>query len=128
MVQRTKKICSIDGCGKIHHARSWCWMHYDRWLKYGDPESVAFVVAKTPEESFALRTEWQGDCLIWTGTKNKGGYGLIYVNGKTQKAHRYAWERVNGLIPDGMFVIRKDHCNKLCVNVDHHRLATTTTK
>ena len=44
-------------------------------------------------------------------------------NKKRVMAHRYAWERVNGPIPDGMLL---DHTcwNKSCVNVDHLRLAT----
>ena len=100
-------------------------MHHDRWLKYGDPESVAFVLIKTPEEAFARRTEWQGDCLIWVGWTDKNGNGRVHVNGKKKKAHRYAWERVNGPIPDGMLIVRKDHCDKACVNVDHLRCVTT---
>src|SRR5699024_10206473 len=43
---------------------------------------------------------------------------------KSQRAHRYAWERVNGPIPDGMYIVRKDHCDKACVNVDHLRCVT----
>ena len=124
MVQSTKKMCSIDGCDRTHSAHGWCWMHYDRWLKYGDPESVAFVLIKDPEEAFARRTEWQGDCLIWVGWTDKNGNGQVHVNGKKQKAHRYAWERINGPIPDGMIVIRKDHCSISCVNVDHLRCVT----
>lgn len=36
-----KKACHIEGCvrtGKI--TRSMCPMHYQRWLKYGDPQTV----------------------------------------------------------------------------------------
>ena len=124
MVQRTKKICSVDGCDGIARTRGWCQTHYTRWLKHGDPESVAFVMTETPEEAFALRTEWRGDCLIWVGYTKPNGYGRIYVNGKQQQAHRYAWERVNGPIPDGMHIDHKDHCSTSCVNIDHLRLAT----
>src|SRR5690625_1666276 len=123
MTKHTKKTCSIVGCDKTHSARGWCWMHHNRWLKYGDPEYVAYIKTETPEESFALRTEWQGDCLIWVGYTKPNGYGRIYVNGKSQGAHRYAWERVNGPIPDGMHIDHKDHCSTSCVNIDHLRLA-----
>ena len=29
--------CSIEGCGKPHHARGWCSEHYHRWKSQGDP-------------------------------------------------------------------------------------------
>ena len=124
MTEHNKRLCSIVGCDKTYLARGWCAKHYTRWLNHGDPEFVTFVITETPEEAFALRTEWQGDCLIWTGTKTKEGYGRIHVNGKSQLVHRYAWERVNGPIPEGMFIDHKDHCDEACVNVDHLRLAT----
>lgn len=77
-----------------------------------------------PEESFAARTERRGECIIWTGWKNREGYGYIAVGGKDMFAHRYAWERVNGPIPEGMKLDHRDHCNPACVNVEHLRLAT----
>jgi hypothetical protein len=30
-------MCSIDGCEKPVAGRGWCWMHYERWLRHGDP-------------------------------------------------------------------------------------------
>lgn len=79
---------------------------------------------RTPEESFAARTERIGDCLIWTGSRAGRGYGQIWVGGKMVYAHRYAWERVNGAVPDGMKVDHRDHCDLRCVEVKHLRLAT----
>src|SRR5690625_1905816 len=125
MVQRTKKTCSIDGCHQQLQARGWCHRHYVRWTRHGDPESVAYAVAETLEESFGLRTEWRGALLSWTGAKDTKGYGRISVNGKMQQAHRYAWERTNGPIPEDMKIDHKNHCDEACVNVDHLRLATT---
>ena len=124
MIKHTKKTCSIVGCDRTCRARGWCTKHYERWRKHGDPEYVAYVKTETPEEAFALRTEWQGDCLIWIGSKAKGGYGQFWVNGKPQGVHRCVWERINGPIPDGMFIVRKDHCDEACVNVDHLRCVT----
>ena len=122
MTQGTKKQCSIDGCEKTNDIRrGWCNAHYLQWRKYGDP--LVRTSFDSPEESFAARTEWQGDCLVWTGARNASGHGRIKVSGKMPMAHRYAWERVNGKIPDGMFI---DHIcqNPPCVNVEHLRLAT----
>ena len=67
----------------------------------------------------------RGDCLIWQGYVNpNSGYGTISTGvGKTGYAHRVAWERVHGAIPDGVTV---DHLceQKLCVNVSHMELCT----
>ena len=124
MTGRNKKGCSIGGCVRKHHARGWCLKHYSRWKRNGDPEFASYVKTETPGEAFALRTEWQGDCLIWTGTKNKNGYGQIFVSGRNIYVHRYAWEQANGPIPDGMFIVRKYHCDTACVHVGHLRLTT----
>src|SRR5258708_7454026 len=33
--------CSVPGCVRFAHARTWCPAHYARWRKYGHPESGA---------------------------------------------------------------------------------------
>ena len=81
---------------------------------------------RNPEDSFSARTEpLVGDpgCLLWMGGLNARGYGVMTAGGKHVLAHRYAWERVNGPIPEGMLC---DHVCYVpsCVNVDHLRLAT----
>src|SRR5699024_10180594 len=63
-------------------------------------------------------------CLIWTGHKDSDGYGLIRVNGSDMGTHRYAWERVNGRIPEKMMIDHADCYEPSCVNVAHLRLAT----
>lgn len=114
--------CSVDGCDGAHEARGWCVKHYNRWKRHGttviDNERYS-----TPEEAFAARTERRGDCLIWTGGKNKG-YGMIRVDGRNIGAHKYAWERVNGPVPDGMMVDHRYHCDTACVEPTHLRAAT----
>ena len=116
--------CSIDSCDNKVRARGWCSKHYQRWEKHGDPRKKVLLQYKTPEERWENWTEWQGDCLIWTGNLDNYGYGRIWVDGSNRKAHRYAWEREHGPIPEGMLVDHKDHCDTRCVNVGHLRLAT----
>ena len=119
------KNCTIQDCeGGGRLRRGWCSAHYSKWRKYGDPLAGS-TRGVTPDEAFAARTEWRGDCLVWTAGKTTNGYGVLYENGRQVRAHRFAWERVNGPIPEGMVI---DHrCwNKACANVDHLRLATVS--
>ena len=116
------KTCSIDGCESEHYARGWCGAHYQRFRKHGDPLGGGERYA-TPEEAFLARVAWDGEHLIWIGAVNGGGYGSLSVNGRMVKAHRYAWQRERGPIPDGMVL---DHTcwERACCNVDHLRVAT----
>lgn len=66
-------------------------------------------------------------CLEWQGNVNNQGYGVLraFSGGvrKMVQAHRYAWERVNGKIPDGLCICHKCD-NPRCVNVEHFFLGT----
>lgn len=55
---------------------------------------------------------------LWTGTV-LNGYGVININGKLIRAHRYAWaRRNNGMIPISANINHR--CNvKLCVTYEH---------
>lgn len=119
------KVCCVDGCESEHYGHGYCNLHYQRWRKHGD----TFTTERhfTNEERFAAYTREYGDCLLWTAALDEWGYGVIWLEGgKHEKAHRYAWERVNGPIPDGMEIDYKYHCDRSCVNTEHLRLATRT--
>lgn len=64
-------------------------------------------------------------CILWTasaGTKN--GHGRFWdARKQCWVAHRFAWVRANGWVPDGMVVSHR--CpNRLCVNHLHLELIT----
>lgn len=62
-------------------------------------------------------------CLIFQGYIDASGYGSDWVNGKSQHAHRAAWIRTNGPIPDGLFVLHR--CDvKACTDLGHLFLGT----
>lgn len=116
--------CSVDGCETATYSQGWCRRHHARWKRHGDPEG-GITHYSNPEDAFAARTEWSGGCLVWTACKDSGGYGSVRVEGRMMRAHRYAWSKENGPIPDRMML---DHTcfNRACVNIKHLRLATPT--
>ena len=83
----------------------------------------------TPLERFQKRLDKtpgngpQGTCWIWKAGKTNGGYGLIAAGNGNVRTHRFAWELVNGPIPEGLDVLH--HCdNPPCCNPDHLFLGT----
>lgn len=100
---------------KITEARMRRPQHDDAWYMQSAEKRFAKSIRSGPMPDF--RPEL-GPCLIFTGATNTGGYGQFRFNQRNGYAHRYAWERVNGPIPDGMTI---DHLCRVrrCVNVDH---------
>ena len=76
-------------------------------------------------ERFWERVEKSDGCWLWTGSKNRKGYGVIGEGGEGRDliAPRVIWEWTNGPIPPGMMVCH--HCDvPACVNPDHLFLGT----
>lgn len=76
-----------------------------------------------PVAALAARTRQDGDCLTYTGHRDKNGYGKLTANKKPYLAHRFAYELANGPIPAGMVLDHICH-NTSCVNPAHLRPAT----
>ena len=57
-------------------------------------------------------------CWIWAASLNKKGYGLFRAPERMVPAHRFAYEQVFGIIPEGL--VLDHHCrNRACVNPFH---------
>lgn len=65
----------------------------------------------TLEDTFWRRVRKSTGCWEWTGaTKGSGAqqYGRVWYRGRVVgKAHRLAWEIVNGPVPDGLAVLHR---------------------
>jgi hypothetical protein len=59
----------------------------------------------------------EGGCWLWTGAE-ANGYGRFSLRGRVVPAHRFAYERLIGSVPEGLTI---DHlCRRpACVNPDH---------
>ena len=79
----------------------------------------------TAEERFWANVIKGGDddCWIWGASHYKNGYAKFWANGKSIKAHRFAYELLVGIIPVHLEI---DHLcrNRGCVNPKHMETVT----
>lgn len=117
-----KKICFIEGCGRIQAALGLCQSHRRQEIA-GEPFREIRKVNQKPSERFLTYVEKTETCWKWTGGLTSLGYGKFSLNRRLVSAHRFSYENSVGPIPEGLFV---DHIcfNKSCVNPDHLRLVT----
>jgi hypothetical protein len=107
--------CSVESCDKRAIARGWCDTHYRRWQRHGDADRGRTTFLDRLPDYVDM-----GDCWVWTGRLDKGGYGLAHDPERDQPAmaHRIVWETLVGPVEPGLEL---DHLcrNRACVNPDH---------
>ena len=119
--------CAHDGCGKDHYAKGWCINHYMQWFRRGEvPYASPELQPQSPLDRFMSYVDRSpGTCWLWTGSINRGGYGRFKAPaGRSVLAHRWAYERFIGPIPEGLEL---DHLCRVrhCVNPYHLEPVTT---
>lgn len=82
-----------------------------------DPKVTARLLDKVEESP--------NGCWLWTGCKDKRGYGKIKVAGVSEWAHRIAYAIFHGTIHEKMTVNHKCS-NAGCVNPAHLELMTVS--
>lgn len=63
----------------------------------------------------------EGECIEWDGIINKNGYGVSYIEGRAQLAHRVAFALSNGvaIVKIRGIVVRHKCDNPKCINPSH---------
>ncbi len=116
-----EKICSIEHCEKVVHARTWCQGHYKRWTKYGDPLLYKLMRGDDEARFWAFVDKEaaagpNGKCWGWKGCLSRG-YGQIWIAGKMVLAHRYVFFLTHGYWPKP---VGRHSCDvPTCCNPDH---------
>lgn len=106
-----------------------CHAHYERWRYHQGRQPSARPIARRKVNDsdwlkFCQLTAMTGDgCWLWSGNVNPDGYGRVAWRradgvSRTGFAHRFAYERLVGPVPDGLVL---DHLcrNTVCVRPDH---------
>lgn len=68
---------------------------------------------------FWSKVDKSGECWEWISTINQdSGYGMFWLNGKYELAHRVSYTWSHGQIPRGLYILHRCD-NRRCVRPDH---------
>jgi len=97
-----------------------------RQLKHGDynivlsPGREVGQIFEEPWVRFFRKIHFEGDCWIWTGTKNTSGHGRFSYKGKLGIAARFSYEYFVEPLENGLLALHKEICgNPSCVKPSH---------
>lgn len=118
-------LCAVADCEREIKARGFCKNHYVRFMRYGDPLGGPGKGSQRqdPQARFWKKVEKTKGCWIWRGPLSNLGYGQFWLDGRTVRAHRFAYEQEHGPIPGRL---QLDHLckNRACVRPSHLEAVT----
>lgn len=74
---------------------------------------------RSVEEKILINSEWIGECLEWTGSRSKYGYGNVHLGGRCRRVTRVIMKRVLGRPLDHKEYVLHSCDNPPCILVEH---------
>lgn len=74
--------------------------------------------------SHRIEPEMNSGCWLWSGADHSNGYGLVQWRGRSDCAHRAAYEAANGEGTTAAVVVRHKCDTPACVNPAHLLIGT----
>ncbi len=69
-------ICKLENCESVASARGWCWKHYRRWLRHGDPTTVKKAIHDSV---------YYSRISLVARSRSKGYFGKLKKDGQEEK-------------------------------------------
>lgn len=95
---KPKRICSVDGCGKLHKGLGFCQGHYLRLKIKGRVDGHEPLRATNFAYQYMI-DHMHDECPKWPYARGSNGYGSIGFGGLTRNVHSVVCEMVNGPKP-----------------------------
>jgi hypothetical protein len=100
--------------------------HHHKRIRIDSILDLGLEPRATVEARFWPKVEKTSTCWNWMATRNRKGYGFLWLGARSHRAHRIAFELSKGRIQSGLQI---DHLcrNHACVNPEHMEAVTNRT-
>lgn len=123
---QSNRTCSVPDCDRGFYAKEMCTLHYQRMSRNGHLRKNKGGRIHSLEDSIAYfwsKVDRSESCWIYTGSKDKDGYGVFMSQYRKYRAHRFAL-MASGVDVPSDFVTRHTCHVRACVRPSHLVMGT----
>lgn len=125
-----RQRCAAAGCERPSVSRQRCTLHAQRLRKYGS-DNLPRRLSDDERFDASYVLDPATGCHVWMRGRDSSGYGQFYATDggvkRAIRAHRYAWQRKFGAVPEGLVLDHIACDNKACCNPDHLQAVSNVT-